>query len=70
MKKVLLASTALIGCAQAPKHAPQLIARCPAPAPLPAALLQIDLSPSTASLSKALQWSQSSEELLQSATPK
>ena len=62
----LLALTLLVlsGCAQMPSAEPPLIARKPKPAPLPAAVLQIDLKPSTASLSRGLQWSENSERIL------
>ena len=60
----------LTGCAQTPSAEPPLIARKPQPAPLPAAVLQIDLNPSTATLSKGQQWLQSTEKLLPGETPK
>ena len=68
----LLALTllALSGCAQMPSAEPPLIARKPKPAPLPAAVLQIDLKPSTATLSRGQQWLQSTEKLLSGVTPK
>ena len=67
--KLLLALTllALTACAQMPSAEPPLIARKPKPAPLPAAVLQIDLKPSTASLSRGLQWSERSEAILSDA---
>ena len=58
---------ALSGCAQMPNAEPPLIARKPKPTPLPAAVLQIDLKPSTASLSRGLQWSENSERILSDA---
>ena len=62
----LLALTLLLltGCAQTPKDEAQLIVRKPQPAPLPAAVLQIDLKPSTATLSKGQAWLQSTDKLL------
>ena len=68
----LLALTllALSGCAQMPNAEPPLFARKPKPAPLPAAVLQIDLKPSTASLSRGLQWSENSERILSEGMPK
>ena len=68
----LLALTllALTGCAQTPSAEPPLIARKPKPAPLPTAVLQIDLKPSTASLSRGLQWSENSERILSEGMPK
>lgn len=70
--KLLLALTllALTACAQTPSAEPRLIARKPKPAPLPAAVLQIDLKPSTASLSRGLQWSERSEAILSGAIRK
>lgn len=65
-----LISTVLTGCASAPSSAPLHTLQCPKPTPLPAAVLQIDLQPSTASLSPALEWSQRSEEILDGVTPK
>lgn len=61
---------ALSGCAAAPNAEPQPTARWPRPAPLPAAVSRIDLQPSTASLSRALRWSETSEQLLRGETPK
>ena len=61
---------ALTGCAQMQSAEPPPIARKPKPTPLPAAVLQIDLKPSTASLSKGLQWSENSERILSGVTPK
>lgn len=68
----LLALTLLLltGCASVPNAEPPLIVRKPKPAPLPAAVLQIDLKPSTATLSRGQQWLQSTEQLLPGATPK
>ena len=54
----------LTGCAQTPSAEPPLIARKPKPAPLPAAVLQIDLKPSTATLSRGQQWLQNTDKLL------
>ena len=65
-----LTSLALTACGSTPTAAPPLIARKPMPTPLSAAVLQIDLKPSTGSLLKALLWSENSEALLQSAMPK
>ena len=68
----LLALTllALTGCAQTPSAEPPLIARKPQPAPLPAAVLRIDLKPSTATLSKGQEWLQSTDKLLSGAIRK
>lgn len=69
---LLLALTllALTGCAQTPSAGPEPTARWPKPAPLPAAILQIDTRPSTATLSKGREWSQNLELLLTGETPK
>ena len=61
---------ALSGCASAPSAEPPLIARLPRLAPLPQAILRIDLTPSTISLQKGLEWLQTSEKTLDGATPK
>ena len=61
---------ALSGCASAPSAEPPLIGRKPKPTALPAAIQQIDLRPSTASLSKGLEWSQRSEAILDGETPR
>lgn len=68
----LLALTLLVltGCAQTPSAEPPLIARKPKPTPLPAAILQIDLKPSTATLSAGQEWLQDSERILGDVTPK
>jgi len=68
----LLALTLLLltGCAQTQSAEPQLIVRKPQPAPLPAAVLQIDLKPSTATLSKGQAWLQNTDKLLSGETPK
>ena len=68
----LLALTLLLltGCAQTPNAEPPLIVRKPKPAPLPAAVLQIDLKPSTATLSRGQQWLQNTEQLLPGEIPK
>ena len=68
----LLALTLLLltGCAQTPKDEAPLIVRKPQPAPLPAAVLQIDLKPSTATLSRGQQWLQSTDKLLSGAIRK
>ena len=55
---------ALTGCAQTPSAEPPRIARKPQPAPLPAAVLRIDLKPSTATLSKGQAWLQNTDKLL------
>ena len=55
---------ALSGCASAPSAEPPLIARKPQPAQLPAAVLQIDLKPSTATLSRGQVWLQNTDKLL------
>lgn len=62
--------TVLSGCSSAPSSALPPTLQCPKPTPRPAAVLQIDLRPSTASLSPALEWSQRSEEILGGGTPK
>jgi len=61
---------ALSGCASMPSAEPPPITRKPKPTTLPAAVLRIDLKPSTATLSKASKWSENSERLLTSETPK
>ena len=68
----LLALTllALSGCSQMPNAEPPLIARKPQPAPLPAAVLRIDLKPSTATLSKGQAWLQNTDKLLPGETSK
>lgn len=68
----LLALTLLVltGCASTPSAGPAPTARWPKPAPLPAAILQIDTRPSTDTLSKGLQWSERSEQILTGVTPK
>ena len=68
----LLALTLLLltGCAQTPSAEPPLTVRKPNPVPLPAAVLQIDLKPSTATLSKGQAWLQSTEKLLPGAIRK
>jgi len=65
-----LSLSALTGCSSAPTAEPPLIARKPKPTPLPAAISRIKPQPSTASLQKASEWSQNSEALLNSETPK
>ena len=62
----LLALTLLLltGCAQPPKDELPLIARSPRLAPLPQAVLRIDLKPSTDILSKGQAWLQSTDKLL------
>ena len=69
-KLYALICLALSGCASMPSAEPPLIARKPKPTTLPAAILQIDLKPSTVTLSKASKWSENSERLLQSETAK
>ena len=61
---------ALTGCALTPKDGPPLIVRKPRLTTLPAAILSIDLKPSTGSLSRGLQWSENSERILSDVTPK
>ena len=61
---------ALSGCSSTPSAGPPLIARWPKPAPLPAAILQIDTRPSTDTLSRGREWSQNLELLLTGETPK
>lgn len=60
----------LSACGAMPSDGPLPIARKPKPTPLPAAILQIDLKPSTDTLSRASKWSQDSEVILQSGTMK
>ena len=60
----------LSGCAQTPSAEPPLIVRKPRPAPLPAAVLLIDLKPSTATLSKGQAWLQNTDKLLSEGMPK
>lgn len=64
MPLLVLTLLLLTGCAQTPKDEAQLIVRKPQPAPLPAAVLQIDLKPSTATLSKGRVWLQNTDKLL------
>lgn len=70
MPLLALMLLATAGCSTAPSAEPPLIARWPKPAPLPAAILQIDTRPSTDTLSKGLQWSERSEAILSGETPK
>ena len=70
MPSLALTLLLLTGCAQTPSAEPQLIVRKPQPAPLPAAVLQIDLKPSTATLSKGQEWLQSTDKLLSGAIRK
>jgi len=70
MPLLALILLALTGCASAPSAEPPPTVRKPKPTPLPAAVLQIDLKPSTASLSKGLQWSERSEAILSGEMPK
>lgn len=67
---LLTAPLLLIGCASTPPAAPPLIVQCPTPTPLPAAISRITPQPSTASLQRASQWSESSRALLDSVTQK
>lgn len=60
----------LAGCGTAPKSEPPVIARKAKATPLPAAILQIDVRPSTASLQPASEWSQRSVEILSGETQK
>ena len=68
----LLALTLLLltGCAQTPSAEPPLIARSPRLAPLPQAVLRIDLKPSTRTLSEGRAWLQDSGPTLNGAMPK
>ena len=70
MPLLVLILLLLSACAQTPSAEPPLIARKPKPTPLPAAILRIDLNPSTASLSRGLQWSENSERILSEGMPK
>ena len=67
---LVLISTLLSACASAPSGGPLLIGRKPQQTPLPAAILQIDLQPSTSTLSAGAKWLQDSEKILSSETPK
>lgn len=60
----------LTACASAPSAEPPLIVRKPKPAPLPAAILQIDTRPSMRTLSEGRAWLQDSEAILNGETPK
>lgn len=66
----VLTLLALSGCASTPSAVPPPTVLCPRPAPLPQAVLRIDLRPSTDSLSKASAWSADSEAILNGATPR
>ena len=70
MPLLALTLLALTGCAQTPSAGPPLIARKPQPAPLPAAVLRIDLKPSTATLSKGQAWLQNTGKLLAEGMPR
>ena len=70
MPLLALMLLATAGCSTTPSAAPPLIARWPKPAPLPAAILQIDTRPSIDTLSKGFQWSERSEAILSGETPK
>ena len=61
---------ALSGCASTPSAVPPPTVLCPRPAPLPQAVLRIDLQPSTSSLSRASAWLERSEAILNDETPK
>ncbi len=60
----------LAGCVTAPKSEPPVIARKPRATPLPAAISQIDVKPSTGSLQPASEWSRRSVEILSDGTQK
>ena len=70
MRVLVLTAIGLSGCAQMPSAAPPLTVPCPRPAPLPAPVQRIDSQPSTSMLSRALQWLQSSEQVLTGETPR
>lgn len=57
-----------IVCGSVPSDGLQPIERKLKPTPLPATILQIDLKPSTDTLSKASKWSQDSEAILRGET--
>lgn len=67
---LLLTCSVLPACSTKPIAEPPVIARKPKPVPLPAAVLQIERKPSTDSLQKGLEWSQRSEVILRSETPR
>lgn len=70
MPLLALMLLALTGCAQTPSAELLPTARWPRPAPLPAAILQIDTKPSTVTLSKGSQWLEDSERILSGVTPR
>ena len=70
MPLLALTLLALSGCASTQTAEPPLIARKPKPTTLPAAISQIDLKPSTATLSRGQEWLQNTEKLLPGATQK
>ena len=70
MPSLVLTLLLLTGCASTPSAEPQLLARKPQPAPLPAAVLQIDSKPSTATLSKGQAWLQNTDKLLAQGMPR
>ena len=70
MPSLALTLLLLTGCAQTPSAEPPLIVRKPTPAALPAAVLRIDLKPSTATLSKGQAWLQNTDKLLSDAIRK
>lgn len=61
---------AVSGCASKPTVEPPLTVPRPKPTKLPAEVSQIDLKPSTGTLSKGLKWSQDSERILGGGTQK
>lgn len=67
---LMLALIALLlnACASPPSAEPPQLVQCPRPAPLPAAILQIDSQPSTRTLSAGQAWLQDSELILDGAT--
>ena len=70
MPLLVLTLLLLTGCAQTPKDEAPLTVRKPNPVPLPAAVLRIDLKPSTATLSEGRAWLQDSERILGGEMPK
>lgn len=65
MPMFALILSGLTACGSMPSAEPPPTARRPRPAPLPAAILQIDTQPSTRTLSEGRQWLQDSEVILQ-----
>lgn len=70
MPCTVLILLALSACGSMPSAEPPPIERKPRATPLPAAIWQIDLQPSTDSLSRGLLWSERSEQTLRGETLK